>query len=259
MKLSIADILQVKYGLYSSAADLDNRAARLIADLKQGIKDTYTNIINNRRDNTITYFAGMGDKSLQKIIRNFEIMLENLDDLSVEELFKILNKTLETVSFILKDDPSRETMNAIWDSVVIRTQADKNRRANLKRTFEGNLSRLSSILEKQLIALKKISLTDQEIKGTAIEPVRKELPAKAFYDFTFTPEAEKLGLSDLKIMEEILKDSDSKRDLTTLINALKRGHSPRDWNVIQEEANRLINKHKDSSFLDNSKLFEEDE
>jgi len=244
MKITIADILQIKYGLFSCAQE-ENKFNEILNKTKKQISETYFLYVapNASTGGWIDQMAVRGEPVSKKITRLFAELVSKLDDLTMEEINKMLS-TIQKLVVGIETDESRKVYNAVWDSYIIKVRPrDVNTRAYEFRKFQGQLARLSSIIGKILDSLSRITLIENNA-GKAFDPKRQQLGAKEYLKFSKTDAAEKLGLNDLDMLERIIQYPDLQYKLDTIINALNRGHNPRDWEEFKEGAGLIISAYK---------------
>jgi len=213
----------------------------IISNVKQALIDAYNNYLNSNtaKEPVIQMIADSGEPFCKKLLSDMEGVISNIDELASkpELLFAAINEILRDIEFV-KNDPSKGVRSFIHDSVVIKKQHHINYREHLKSKFELVLHRLSSVLEKQAKYLK--AFTEKgELEGGSVERERKQLSKEKLLMFMRSPAAKEYGLDSLDIMEKILADSEMKEKLTTLINAIDRGHYPLDGSEIKDRTKEL--------------------
>ena len=70
------------------------------------------------------------------------------------------------------------------------------------------------------------------LEGGAVSQVRKPLSKEKLRMFMLTPAAQAYGLDNLDVMTGVLEDPELREMLTTVINAVDRGHVPKDGSDI---------------------------
>jgi len=147
----------------------------------------------------------------------------------------------------MKNDKDFPVRSFIHDSVRVTKDSERNYRERLKSKFEMIVSRLSSILEREA---KKLQTTlplgtPTGLEGGRVEPQRKELSKEKLLMFMRTPAAQYYGLDNIDIMTKALSYNDVKEKITTLVNAIDRGHLPADGPEVMAET-RMIKSRLDS-------------
>lgn len=227
----LARIFELKYGLKSLAASKEETFNRV----KQDLINAYTLYVDSQKakEPVLQMVADLGEPFSKRLIKSMEELIANIDKLSIQAVFRRVNGILSSISAV-KNDPEKQVRNFIHDAIRVGKQSEKNYREHVKSKFEVALSRLSSILEKQgkslqsLIRLEKPEDEVPALEGGTVEPQRKELSKDKLLTFMRSPAAQNYGLGSLDVMTRILTYPDLKDKITTIINAVDRGHSPLD-------------------------------
>jgi hypothetical protein len=237
MKLPLlAKIFELKYGL-KTAASKDDILARVRAELV----NAYNLYVNSHKakEPVLQILADAKEPFSKKLVESFEEMIAGIHTLAAPSLFRRINGILGVIA-TMKQDPEKKVRNFIHDSVRVTKESERNYRERLKSKFEMIIARLSSILEKQAKTLQDlIGMQGPELQGGAVEPQRQELSKNKLLMFSRTPAAQKYGLDDLDTMTRLLNYPDLKNKITTLINAIDRGHVPADGPEVMTEAAEL--------------------
>lgn len=251
----LGSFLQVKYGFYTNASDeAFQELARINDKFKEIMIQTYKNYIVSSKNTSVQILSSAGEPNAKNIENLFKALIANLDTLSADERFKIMNRILASIAVVM-DDPDKKAIRAIEDATP-----DRSYRNELIRQFRRDLANMSWALVKELETLSKIISIEEKIAGKEYARVRGPLARKDLIDFTYTPAAEYLGLSNRDMLGIIWNDYPLlKEKLTTIINALKRKKNPKDWDAFLSEAREIISAYEEIKSKDNSKLFEEDE
>lgn len=261
MITKLADIFKIKYGFYSEATlseeDALSKASYFMKDMKRSIHDMYQKYVMNTGNSPIQDLAQRGLPFCQEILNDFNALFANLDDLTISDMFRIMNRMQHSI-YDMRTDDSREVINAVWNAQPSVGARQKAEREQMKSRFIKTFSELSFILSRLLPSLQNVGKIADEVAPSYTQDEKKELSKNQLRDFSFTPEAVQLGLDNLDMLGKILEYPDLRKKLTTIINALKRGYKqPRDWKEFKADADDIISKLKARSAKDNSSLFED--
>lgn len=249
----LAQLFEQKYQIKSLAS------TQILNSFKRDIVDAYNHYVNSdkAKEPVLQMLANIKEPFSVKLVSSMEDIVANLDTYSVQQLFTKINNVLGLIQ-AAREDPNNTVRNFIHDSIRVNKESERNFREHLKSKFEMVVfKRLSSILEKQAKILQKILLSETPIKGHALEPIRKELSKQKILNFLRTPVADKYGLDSLDTWEKVSSYPDLRDKLTTLINAIDRGHYPIDGPEIQQAVAEIMEKFRDRVAKDNSTIFGE--
>lgn len=237
----LANIFSKKYKLTSFAfSELDY--------IKKDILNCYDLYVgNNSKDSPLGWMASQGEPFSKELVDVMVDLTSNIDSLTELQIFNRVNKVLDII-FNMKSDPNNGPRNFIDDSIKIRRQSDKNQRELIKRKYEGAISRISSIFEKVAKSLNKFMGENIPLKGTFVEPERMELSKQKIFNFLHTPVAESYGLTLESFEKAILENPELKSKVTTLINAIDRGHIPRDGKEVAEIVTEIMSQNQSLQF-----------
>jgi hypothetical protein len=255
MKLfSLARRFELKYSLLSRADSLQN----VVNNIKKDVINMYNLYVNSEKtkEPVLQILANQGEVFSKALIVIMEDMIANIDTYTPVQLFNRINKILGLISE-MKKDPENKVRNFIHDAIRVNKDSEKNYREHVKSKFEMVVSRISSILEKQARVLQKLLPKETPLEGGTVEPQRKELSKQKLLDFMRTPAAVSFGLNSLDVMERVLFYPDLKQKLTTLINAIDRGHTPLDGPEVRQATQEIMDNFK-SRTQNNSALFGEE-
>lgn len=236
MKITkLARLFELKYNLKSEGSSIN--------DIKKNIINAYNLYVNSdkAKDPVLQILANAGEPFSKSLIFEMEKMVANIDNLAnqPDKLFQEIVRILDGIAGI-KSDPEKKVRNFIHDSIRVTKESEKNYREHLKSKFEMVLYRLYSILEKQMKILNAFVSKDN-ISKEQISTEKKELSKEKLLMFMRTPAAQVYGLDNMDVILQIMSYSDSKSRLTTLINAIDRGHVPVDGAQVMSEARDIKN------------------
>jgi hypothetical protein len=252
--INLAEIIKKKYSLYAEAA---SSPKELVEEAKKEIILAYKyHISENAKDPVLQIVATQYDEPWsKKFVKLITELVSQIDELSPAEIFKTTNHLLGMISDY-KSDPEKKVRNFIHDSVKITRQPDKEYRERIKSKFETAIKGLSGLLEKAARKLKAFS-PGTPLAGGTVDPQRKELSKNQIRMFMYTPIAASYGLDNMDMMTKILEDLSLKQKLTTIINAIERGHCPADGPEMREAVAELAELAK-QKFSTNTSFFEHD-
>lgn len=228
--LRLAKFFEHKYELGSviktaaSPADVLGRA-------KDEILTNYKHFVMGKY-RALKVLAEQGEPHAKALYVLYNDLVANIDSYSPLQIFNRVNKILGYISN-LKADP-KAYRESIHNSVTINRESDRNYREQLKSGFETNLSRISSGLEKAAKLLRAFS-PETPLAGGAVSPQRKALSKEKLLMFMRSAAALKYGLDNIEVMTQLLSYPETREKLTTLINAVDRGHIPMDGPEVMAE------------------------
>jgi hypothetical protein len=228
----LGEILALKY---KAAADLNE----IFRKAKRDILTNYHNWVMARKYHALQTLAEIGEPYAQKLYGDYNDLVRNIDTFTPQQVFNRLNKILAFIKE-MKNDPKKQYRHSIHDAVIIERETDRNFREALKGGFETNLLRISFGLEKVAKMLRPF-FPGEEIEGGVVEPQRKELSKEKLLMFMRTPGAQKYGLDSMDVLGIALSDPEMRDKITTLINAIDRGHVPADGHTVMTEAKFIRN------------------
>jgi hypothetical protein len=228
----LADILEYKYAAIRKVTPLNV--------IKDGLINAYRLYVNKdtAKEPVIQMVADAGEPFSTKLLDDMHNMIAHVDKLSSKDLFHMISQILGDIKAV-KEDPAKTVRNFIHDAIRIRKESDRNYREHVKSKFEQALFRLSSLLEKSAQELQHFARLEGPIEGTTVMPERKQLSKEKLLMFMRTPAAQFYKLDDMNVMQKILQYPETKEMLTTLVNAIDRGHVPADGPEVMAEARAI--------------------
>jgi hypothetical protein len=250
----LAELLELKYQFRSEGATI----SEVIDSVKKDVINAYTLYVSSKaKEPILQKLADIGEPFSKSLVSEMQKTVANIDTLADAPplLFRQINKMLGAIS-AMKSDPEHTTRNFIHDSVRVNRESEKNYREHLKSKFEMVVSRISSILEKQARILKAFLPKDIPLAGGAVDPQRKELSKEKLLMFSRSLAAQRYGLDSLDVMEKVLFYPDLKQKITTLVNAIDRGHLPVDGPEVMSATKEIMDFFKQKET--NSEQFDEE-
>jgi hypothetical protein len=228
----LADILEHKYAAIRKVTPLNV--------IKDGLINAYKLYVNKdtAKEPVIQMVADAGEPFSAKLLDDMHNMIAHIDKLPAKDLFHMVGQILGDIKRV-KEDPAKTVRNFIHDAVRVRKESDKNYREHIKSKFEVALSRLSGLLEKCAQELQHFTKLEGPLEGTTVTPERKQLSKEKILMFMRTPAAQFYKLDNLDVMQKILQYTETKEMLTTLVNAIDRGHVPADGPEVMAEARAI--------------------
>ncbi len=228
--LRLAQLFEYKHGLGS--------VVKTAASPKEVFERAKDEILNNYQQwvmgkyRALKLLAEHGEPHARELYTTYNDLVANIDVYSPVQVFNRVNKILGMIS-AMKADP-KVYRDSIHNTVEIKKESDKNYREQLKGGFETNIFRISSVLEKVAKVLRAF-VPGAELAGGAVAPQRKALSKEKLLMFMRTPAAQRYGFDSFEVLEQLLQYPESKERLTTLINAIDRGHFPADGPEVMAE------------------------
>lgn len=235
--IKLAQLLESKYQL-KVPSEVHEKS--ILSDVKKEIvHDAFTNYVSSHsKDPALQIVAGMGYIPVVNLVHTYQKLVANIDQKTPKNLIDSLNELLELM-YDINSDKFSKVFNFINDNVMIRNQAAKNERERLKQKFSKKMERLFSITQKVALKLKTL-VPEVSVYSGQITPQRKPLTRDELRDFVMmAPSFQRYGLDSLDVMAKIIEDNELKEMVTTLINAIKRGHTPLDGAAVQQAAKKI--------------------
>lgn len=237
----LADLFEHKYS-GSSVVKTAASPAEVLVRVKDDILTNYKNWVMGKY-RALKILAEAGEPHAKVLYATYNDLVANIDTYSPLQIFNRVNKVLSLINEMKTNKKYRES---IHDMVSVSKESDRNYREQLKSGFETNISRISYGLEKAAKILRAF-VPDEPIGGSAVEPQRKELSKEKLLMFMRTPAAQHYGLDNIDVMTEALSYPEVREKITTLVNAIDRGHLPADGPEVMAETRAI------KSWLDNKK------
>ena len=237
--IRLAKLLEFKYGAEKPSAPINQVLGQIINNI-QNVYNLYVNFetANNNSlqivaDSKLPFAVELLDK-MSKLM----IAAKKSEPLQPADLFRRIKEILDliTVTMGAPKSPTRLALRqSIKDTVKIKRQSDYNYRERLMSKFEDAVDRINSILQKQARILKAFVPEEASVGGGNLGRTRMDLSKEKRLMFMKTPAAQKYGLDNFDVMTRLLSYPDLREKVTTLINAIDRGHLPVDGPEIMAE------------------------
>lgn len=225
----LAQLLELKYEFQSWAAIVPVSQDRLLTEVRRDILDVYRNYFSrSARDSMLQFAADTGEKKAVDLTYKIDILIKNIDKLSAEKLIASVNEVLGML-LDMKNDPEKTTRQAIRDKL----------RGHTDRIIQQGLIKYERIMDRAFSALQKaarrltVIVPDVAVQSGNISRQKGELTKNRLIYFVLaTPPMRDYGIDSLDIVQKILEEPDMKDKLTTLYNAVHRGHIPLDGSEV---------------------------
>lgn len=218
--------------------------AQIVAQVKKDIVDAYDLYVNSKiKDPVLQMLSDAGEEFSKKLVKNFETLVSNIkrNAGTIEQLYNSIKEIRDDVKAAKGNKALREI---IHNSVKATRESERNYREHVKSKFETALVRIHSILEKQAQRLSKFIPDEPSQPSELLYPQRKELSKEKLSIFMKSPAAQAYGLDNINVMQKILFFSDLRQRVTTLINAIDRGHLPADGTEVAKETAEIVKAFK---------------
>jgi len=231
----LARVVEAKYVLKLAAPSLQ----QVLDEAKKEIKLAYQYHVSETAKEPVIRKISEEFKEPEtiKLVDIMEDLVQNMNDYDATKIFARVNGVLRIISEF-KKDPDKKVRNFIHDAIRINRQSDIQYREHIKSKYETAITRISGLLEKAAKKLKAF-VSEGTLEGGLVEPQRRELSKDKIQRFLITPEAKILGLTSLDIVTKVLEYPDLRQKLTTVINAIDRGHRPADAPELSREVEYL--------------------
>jgi hypothetical protein len=234
-------IFELKYGMRSEAA-IPLSEDRIVMEVKRDVLDAYRNYFSrSAKDSMFQFAADTGEPMSVELTYKMDKLVKDIDKMTPDKLIKILNDLIG-IMYKMKTDPTKSVRQAIADALPAGTVSQRNARDRALVKFERSLYNAFPALQKAAVKL-QVLVPDEAVHGGEIERQRGEITKQQLIDFVLSSSPFKsYGLTSLDIVEQFLSDSELKHKLTTLINAIKRGHAPVDGSEVHTLAKQIKKK-----------------
>jgi hypothetical protein len=233
----LADLFDNKYSVVKTAAS----PAEILARVKDDILTNYKNWVQGKY-RALKILAENGEPYSKAVYMTYNELVAEIDEFSPVQIFNRVNKLLGLIK-AMKAEPNKYRQS-IHDSVSTTRVSDQNFREQLKSGFETNLKMISHGLEKAAKVLRAF-VPGAELAGGSVEPQRKALSKEKLLMFMRGPAAQHYGLDNIDVMTRALSYPEVREKITTLVNAVDRGHIPLDGPEVMAETRAI------KSWLDN--------
>lgn len=262
--IRLAKYLEIKYNLKSIAIS----PIKEVDQVREDLKNFYTTWLVGPRvkDQSILHWSKQGTGEEFDQINNLVKIVHELSqnkEFSESKLYRKLKQALG-LSQLLKD----KTLNLIRDEIILNTiglrESNKNEINKQESKIRTFLRMLDSVYEKSKniigkyvpITLKN-KIDSEEAFGGYEDQKRKPLSKEKLLMFSNTLAAQTYGFNSLEMLEKLLDEPGARDKLTTLINAIDRGHIPKDGPEIMS-ITKSIREYIDS-LSTNKDIFEGEE
>lgn len=216
----LAALMDNKYHLISKAATWNEEA-------KRAVKNAFNLYVNPDSPSLVEpilqMLADSGEPVSKNILSKMNSVVANLDHPNHEKILGLIKDVVDTIT----PDAKKEVRNFIHTHTKGTTEAQRNHRERLKSKFDTVTVPLVSVLSK-IVGRERVL------------PIRRmELSKEKLLMFSRSAAAQKYGFDNLEVLTRLLSYPDLRDRLTTLINAVDRGHIPADGPEIMKETGEI--------------------
>jgi hypothetical protein len=235
--LRLAQLFEQKYGLVSQSQSIDVPGlAKIVGSIRAELSNAYRMWMSPEgKDESLVFWAQRGHAPSKELVVLMKDLSEN-KDYSPVQLFNRVNAAFKLSKLIASDlghfkDQLKDNTTGLTHPLV----NELNHRESKART---SLRHLESILERQGKILLRLQPKGQ-LAEQYEEQKRKPLPRQKLWMFMHSRAAQTYGLDNMYVVEQVLFYPETKEMLTTLINAIDRGHMPIDGPAMMAETAKI--------------------
>lgn len=238
----LAQLFENRYDLYAEAVPSE----QVVKEVKRNLADTYNLYVNEKtaKEPILQMLANAGEPFCKTLISIFQTLIASMDSSTNSQLFVRVNNLLGLIGDMSKD--KAVVREFIHGAVRVTKESERNYRERLKSKFEMVIGRISSLLTKQAKLLQATlpgatlpGFVPAELEGGPTSVQRQNLSKDKLRLFMMTPAAQHYKLDNIDVMQQILSFPETRDKLTTLINAIDRGHIPADGPEVMSEAQNI--------------------
>ena len=223
-------VFAIKYAADSSLRDVA-RDIKLMAN-------SYA--LDTSKKGIVHQLATMGDSFCKHLIEDMTSLVNEIDVL-------IEQPTQDSLLLIFADiineiiENKDRVVSSIKHAFKLNTEADRNYANMLAHKFDDRVTRIAEGLKRRIPTIKRycspefIEIT-KDVLAEGVHAHRMDLSKMKLFIFSHSAEAQKYGLTSLDVLQKLLEYPSMREKLTTVINAIDRGHFPKDGPAILEEA-----------------------
>lgn len=223
-----------------------------------------------------------GFKFCQQLLAMIDYMQANRDTISLSQLKEILSQIINLIkiNIHLKFDASGKPSNKgeisevqfphvaelIFEMIPVRTKQDRvirdqqfgKAKTGLSRILSFSLSMLEKLSKLEMLVPEQFDATQfnqEDISAKRFIPQRVSLSIHDLIDF-IRQHGQEYGISTTEDWETLfLDDPKLKEQMTTVINAINRGHYPKDASEIKMQIAEILRNHEERK-ITNAPIFE---
>jgi hypothetical protein len=245
---NIGRILAIKYA-QQLPSNIDKQG--VLEDIARDVKGALQSYVfdTTSKNPIIQYldrrgYGGTIDLFVKYLISESLTLYTKIDELIKEPV----QDRLLMIMMNIKNDilqGKKAVVEALKHSLKLNNESSRNEANRLASKFDITVTNLAdNLTRKGRIVYKYCSPEFQEIAADIIkakvESQRMPLTKMQLFIFAHTPVAEKYGLTSIEILQRLLEDPEMREKLTTVINAVHRGHNfPKNGPEILEEAQAI--------------------
>ena len=244
--LRLAQMFERKYPLLVRAADVPAPAA-VIAAIRKDLANSYHVWLDpenpKSKADDMLFWSNLGFDPAKMIVKIMKDLSDSSKEYTPAQIFHRVNSFFD--------------FKAAFDSgiggFIDQVKDELHKRKGLNRKIDNELKvrrskadtilrHLSHNLEKQGDMLKAFLPEGEALRGGYEDQERLPLTAAQWLEFfKYDPLSLKVGFSNLSIdvIQRLLEDNEMREKLTTIRNASKRGHDPRDLGEALAAADQI--------------------
>lgn len=255
----LAQLLEQKYSFTSEAAD-PVRQDKILQGAITTLVDNFNLYVDPKSPHNRTPVLGillnMGEPFTSRFVDKVNILVSKLDDeAEPHHMLQAVNELLQMM-YQMKQQKT-EINNFVIDNFRLSRQADKNYRDRVITKYWATISIIFSVYQKVARSL-QILAPDMPVPGGSVEPQRGEISRDKWIAFLHGPAAQQYGLVSQDVLGKVLADPQLKEKLTTLVNAIDRGHTPLDGPAVFDGVREIMEIYNQKQ-RNNSSFFESNE
>jgi hypothetical protein len=239
----LAQIFEQKLQAQGGLLDDPPAPAKIIESVKQDLLNAYRSHIDVKTAKypVLKMLADTGEEFSALIIAHMTELAANIDELGAKpsDLFKKVNKLLGIINQAHTALANKKIPVLHGSQERMQRESERNFVNHVGSKFSTTLRYLSSTLVKCAKVLQRFLPKETALEGGAVSQVRKPLSKEKLRMFMLTPAAQAYGLDNMDVMTKVLEEPELREMLTTVINAVDRGHVPRDGSDISEIAKTI--------------------
>ncbi len=226
----------------------------LLRDAAQKIKDVYHSYLISRDesiklrlpskkfDSIFVWLAEQGDLFSKHLIEDMRYLVSRIDALITEPDQDDLLLLLATIRKDISDnrDPVRSALHDAFPVGMLRQRKEKlTQFENVIARVERAIVEVSDVV-KEFCTPETLLLTEDVLSGKARPPKIGDTLPRELEDFLKTPDADKYGIKNKDILAKMLTMPGIRAKITGLINAIKRGHVPRNGPAVLKASTEAV-------------------
>ena len=241
----VANLLAIKYKFATSINALEIELSKKI-NLLWSYPNQKFEILRSCADsdaknpkNALEESAVKGHEFARDLLSMIDYLKVKWQTSSVEQRAEVLSHIIDLISSNIGESVQFEDLSNLLMFLPTLKKHDKAKRDLAFSKIKIGLSRILDLSNDMLKDLNKIEHINPELSGH-FNPQRAIISEKEIYKFIME-QGPKYNLNNIKDYQIVTEEDPSlKEKIFTVINALKRGHVPRDGGFIKDEIARIL-------------------